>query len=151
MNNAFVQQAVLQWIAERWKLCQSKPENILAHLSAACVVRLETLPKFECFLVCECESGTIESGSLSGIIRGWWRVDDSGIEVITFPGFGDPVPQSPFMQRPIIKFYSEADRILIGERFGERLLTRIRGDLVEREGRLKVENVCPIPGWVTFW
>jgi len=98
-------------------------------------------PAFEKICIAEAENGEIESSSIGGIIKRWWVVDDRGCRRVKKP---DLVLQDAefFDSHPIVKFYLEADQIVIGERFGPDLICRKRGTISGQPSGFAIDKLA---------
>jgi hypothetical protein len=81
------------------------------------------LPTFDCLYVARIENGDTEKGYIGGILLQWWAVDDDGLRQIPNPELPTLLNEpenlrAGFYPKPVLKFYLENDRTVIGESFG---------------------------------
>jgi hypothetical protein len=131
--------AIALWLAGIWGLHKSEPFS--AYVAGTYGKDVDHLPSFECVYIAEAESGDLDTGQIGGIIKKWWMVDNTGLTEIRrpqLPSTDDPVL---FDQRPVLKFFTDGERVVFGERLGPDLICRKAGKLIAKEGSVFVTDV----------
>jgi hypothetical protein len=124
-----------------------KSEAFADHVSRTYGKHLTHLPSFECIYIAEIENGDPDKGYIGGIVRKWWMVDDKGITEIRKPQL--PLTDGPdlFDRRPVLKFFTDGERIVFGERLGPNLICRQTGKLVSTQTSVSITDVRLV--WAT--
>jgi len=104
-------------------------------------------PSFECVYIAEIENGNLDKREIGGIVRKWWMVNDKGIMEIRSPQL--PLTDEPvlFDRRPVLKFYTDGERIVTGERLGPNLICRQTGKLFSTKTSVSITDVRLV--WAT--
>jgi hypothetical protein len=132
-------QEIAAWLAGLWELHKSK--NFHDHVRKIYGRDIDESPAFECIYVAEAESGDLLHGQIGGIIKKWWQVNDSGLVAITklnLPARDEPVG---FDRCPVLKFFTDGKRVVLGERLGPDLISRRVGRLVFHENGISIEDL----------
>ncbi len=134
-----VSPAIATWLAGIWSFHKSKAfADYVAKTYGKHVARL---PSFECVYIAEAESGDLDTGQIGGIIKKWWRVDDAGLTEIRRPQLPSSDEAVLFDRRPVLKFFTDGERVVVGERLGPHLICRQAGKLVATEAYVSVTDV----------
>jgi hypothetical protein len=132
-------------LADIWRF--HKSETFADYVARTYGKHLTHLPSFECVYIAEIENGNLDKGEIGGIVRKWWMVDDRGTTEIRRPEL--PRTDEPvfFDRRPVLKFYTDGERIVTGERLGPNLICRQTGKLVSTNTSVSITDVRLV--WAT--
>ena len=110
------------------------------YLASVFNMTIDVAPEFECLYIAESLNGNLETGSMSSMIGRWWRVDDAGL--VGVPRATMPNPNEvPYYKWPICTFFTDGQRAVMKESFGQGLLCQKTADIVLYGERIVVENV----------
>jgi hypothetical protein len=120
--------AIAMLLADIWAFHKSASfAGYIANTYGKCVDRL---PSFECVYIAESESGDLDNGTIGGVIKKWWRVDGSGLTENWRPRLPSTDEPGLFDRRPVLKFFTDGERVIVGERLGPNLNCRKLGRLI---------------------
>lgn len=131
--------AIALWLAGIWGLHKSEP--FAAYLARTYGKQVDHLPSFACVYIAEAESGDLDTGQIGGIIKKWWMVDDTGLTEIRRPQLPSTDDAVLFDHRPVLKFFTDGERVVFGERLGPDLICRKAGKLIAKEGSVSVTDI----------
>jgi len=143
-NDRDLNYLIAKSLAELWHL--HKTDAFRAYISKAFGKRIDVLPQFDWLLVAECESGDINSGTLNSVYTRIWKVDDSGCNRSNARSIVFDIERE-FFKAPLIRFYHEGNTLLIGERFGPKLMCYKRGSITIEGDNVIVENL--VVSWMS--
>ncbi len=131
--------AIALSLADIWSF--HKSEAFAAYVTRTYHKFMTQLPSFECVYIAEIENGDVDKGEIGGIVKKWWVVDDRGMTEIRRPEL--PPTDEPvfFDRRPVLKFYTDGERIVTGERLGPTLICRQTGKLVATKTSVSITDV----------
>lgn len=131
--------AIAGWLATLWAFHKSDP--FAAYVAKTYGQTVTQASSFDCVYIAEAESGDLEAGQIGSIIKKWWKVDDSGLTEIRRPQLPTTDSSALFDRRPVLKFFTDGDRVVFGERLGPNLICRKAGKLSTAEGLVSVKDV----------
>lgn len=131
--------AIALWLAGIWSFHQS--ETFADYVAKTYHKHVAQLPSFECVYIAEAASGDLDTGQIGGIIKKWWKVDDTGLTEIRRPRLPSTDEPVLFDRRPVLKFFTDGERVVVGERLGPNLICRQAGKLVATEASVSVTDV----------
>jgi hypothetical protein len=131
--------AIALSLADVWNFHRS--EAFADYIAQTYRKHVTRLPSFECIYIAEIENGDLDKGEIGGIVKKWWIVDDRGMMEICKPEL--PMTDEPvlFDRRPVLKFYTDGERIVTGERLGPNLICRQSGRLVSTKTYVSITDV----------
>ncbi len=138
MNESTLSDLVARKLSELWRFYRT-PE-FLEYLLVTYKASVSENPTFEKICIAEAENGDIEFASIGGIIKRWWVIDDGGLRTVKKP---DKAHQevNVFDPHPVVKFYMENNKIIIGERLGPDLISRKRATVTEQGGDVVISDL----------
>jgi hypothetical protein len=136
---AEMSQAVAYWLARIWEY--HKPKSFAEYIGATYGKYPEALPSIDCVYIAEAKSGDLDAGQIGSIIKRWWKLDDTGLILIRMPSLPPLNEAILFDPRPIVKFYTDGERVVFGERLGSSLICRKVGNLVVTGTSVSIENI----------
>jgi hypothetical protein len=145
LASAELSPAIAHWLAGVWSGHRS--DQFLDYLAETYGKRVDRPPSFDCIYIAEAEEGDLDSGRIGGIIKKWWKVDNVGLTEVRRPNL--PATDEPglFDQRPVLKFFTDGKRVVIGERLGPKLICRKAGKVEITEASVGIVDVRII--WMT--
>lgn len=99
-----------------------------------------SLPSFECVYIAEIENGDLDKGAIGGIVKKWWMVNGRGMTEIRQPQLPLTDESALFDLRPVLKFFTDGERIVLGERLGPNMICRRAGKLVATETAVSITD-----------
>lgn len=126
-------------LADIWNF--HKSEAFVDHVARTYQKHVTHLPSFECVYIAEIENGDLDKGYIGGIVKKWWMVNDRGMTEIQRPEL--PLTDEPvlFDRRPVLKFFTDGERIVLGERLGPNLICRQKGKLISTKSSVSITDV----------
>ena len=138
MNDNNTSQLICEMLSQLW-IASKRPEFV-QYIHEAYEFEASSVPNFHCLYIGETEEGDFEHGPLTGLMKRWWKMDDTGLCVIKFPKL-DWGGDSIFVPTPEIFFYHEGERVTVSERLGQRLIKCKSGRLLFAEGKAHIYDV----------
>ena len=142
MNDKFSSDSIAILLSEVWVF--HKSEGFAAYLMEIFGKSIPGQASFDCIYIAQAEEGDIPNAILRSAAK-WWQIDDSGFKTIRRPEMSEPdAPENVragLYTRPMIRFYSEGNEILIGETYGPQLLSRKVGSLAMVDGQLIMTKI----------
>ena len=144
MDDVVIAQRITQLLAQAWPFHQTPGFADYAKQTFGCEIQQPL--KCDGFYLAEAAIGDAAAGSIGGLIKQWWLVDDRGTTPIScakLPRHRDAPEnlRSQFYIFPVIKFFRQADVISIGEAFGPEMHCRKVGKLVFANSTVTVDHV----------
>jgi hypothetical protein len=139
-----IPQRIAQVLAQAWSFHQTPGFADYAKRTFGCDI--QQLVKCDGIYLAEAEVGDATTGSIGGLVKQWWLVDDRGTTPIScakLPSHRDAPEnlRSQFYIFPVIKFLRQADAIVIGEAFGPEMHCRKVGQVVFANGTVTIAHV----------
>jgi hypothetical protein len=97
--------------------------------------------------IAEAGCGDLDRGGIGGIIRRWWKMDDEGLEKTMLPFSGFYRISDQLSSCPILKFCSDGNRAILGERFSSTMMCRKRAIVKRTEEGVHLAEIEII--WVS--
>lgn len=133
MEDAELSVRIAQALAQAWLFHQSPSFADYAKQTFGC----DSLQLVKCdgIYIGEAEGGDATAGSIGGLIKHWWFIDDQGLTPVVsakLPRFRDAPGnlRSQFYLTPVIKFLRQEGIVAIGEAFGPDMHCRKVGEIV---------------------
>jgi len=128
---------IARYLSRLWGVYQAKT---LAQYVQEQFGRATSNPTVDGISIAECCDGNFDSGYLSGDLAKTWLIDSNGLtatDQITPPdeGIGD------YYRLPMIRFFSEDNRIVIGETLGPTLVSRKRAFIGRKSSEIQIHSV----------
>lgn len=137
--------AIVRWITDLWQTCH--PDQFATYMQREFGVALQSTPTFRCLYIAESAEGNIDDNVLGSILHGWLKMDNTGLWRIEKPGgdFHDRV--GPYYVTPVLRYWREGNRVLLGERFSDSFIIRRIGTLPADESIPEVYDLRVISKW----
>lgn len=120
---------------------EHKVPSFTDYIACTYKMHVERTPSFDRIYIAEAEFGDVETASIGGIIRRWWMMDDAGLTQIARPALPAPDDRLAFDPCPILKFFLDGTRVVLGERLGPDMICRKTATIIMRDGSVRLDNV----------
>lgn len=142
MNPFFSADAISRELANIWSL--HKSPAFREYLESIFHRPFPAPVRFDKVYIVEADDGDIEFGSLHDFKR-WWEVDDCGMREMASPPSLATLDDAQnvrqgFYTTPIVRFFCEGNRILIGESYGPHLIARTSADITYEASGIALRN-----------
>jgi hypothetical protein len=151
MELPITSESIVMRLAEAWE--RHKKDEFTIYLRDTFKYSCSGSPRFDCIYIAQMENGDLDSGHIGGILLQWWIVDDDGVRKTSSPKLPNLLNKpenlrARFYPRPVLRFYWENDRIVIGESFGpycvcrKTAYLRLAGGILRFSDERVVWNAC---------
>jgi hypothetical protein len=131
--------AIARWLAGIWELHRSEP--FAAYVATTYGMHVDHCPLFDRVYIAEAESGDLAMGRIESFVKKWWRVDDRGLVEVCRSELRSTDGPEIFDHRPLLRFLTDGERIVLGERLGPGLICRKTGKVVAKEGAVSITDL----------